>query len=293
MAMNDKTKGIVLMIVSSFFFAVMAALVKAVPHLTLAQKLFFRNIFGVVFLFGYMIRKKIPFIGKNFKLLMLRSIFGLAGVGLYYYSINLLPLSDATMLHKMSQAFTLVLSIMFLKEKTNKFQIISMVTAIIGAAFIIKPQFNYTVVPALIALLSAITSAAAYVVVRELRKYAPPETIVFNFSLFTSLVTIHPMFYNYTDPAFNEWWILIAIGISATIAQMTMTVSYKYAAASETAVYGYSQIVFTALLGIMLWKEIPDILSTIGGLLIIASGIVNYVGEKRLNKDKMGINGNN
>jgi len=53
--------------------------------------------------------------------------------------------------------------------------------------------------------------------------------------------------------------------------------AYRWAPATEVALYGYSRIIFSALLGLFLWAEIPDLASVAGGLLILAGGFVAFL----------------
>ncbi len=284
--MKQLTKGIVFILLSSFFFALMAAFVKAVPNVPLAEKIFFRNIIGVILMGAIILKKKKSFLGSNVKLLIMRSVFGLLGVGAYFYSIPKLPLSDAVLLNKMSPFLVIIFSVIFLKEEINKLQIYAIILAIIGAGFVIKPQFNFTIIPYLIGLSSAIFAAAAYTIIRELRKYADPEAIVFFFCLFSSVTSLPFMLSGgYSLPSGNTLLILLLIGCAATTAQILMTTGYRYAPASQVAIYGYMNIIFSTIIGIIVWNEFPDLLSIIGGVFIILAGIINYMSNNQESED--------
>jgi len=276
--MREETKGILFILMSSFFFAVMAASVKAVPHIPLAEKIFFRNLLGVFIMGGIIIKNKKSFKSANTKLLALRCIFGILGVVGYFYSISKLSLSDAVLLNKMSPFFVILLSLIFLKEKIHRLQAYAMLIAILGAGFIIKPQFNYSMIPALIGLFSAVFAAAAYTVIRQLRLYDSPELIVFYFCLF-SCIAMLPFIVSghFIIPTSKDLIILLLIGLSATSAQILMTTGYRFAPASQLAIYGYANIIFSTIFGIILWSEFPDLLSITGGLLIILGGFINYI----------------
>ncbi len=76
--MNEKNKGILLIVLSSFFFALMATTVKFASGYSLAEKVFFRNFVGLIAMAIMMQRQKISFKPNNFKLLTLRSLLGLS-----------------------------------------------------------------------------------------------------------------------------------------------------------------------------------------------------------------------
>ncbi|GAB6109773.1 DMT family transporter [Fusibacter bizertensis] len=275
-----KHKGIIYILLSALFFSIMAAAVKSVPNLPLSEKVFFRNFVGLVAIFFTVMRMKIPLKVHNPKLMLLRSLFGLTGVGLYYAALEILPLADAVILNKLSPFFVMIFASLFLKESIGKLQKWALAIGIIGALLVIKPTFNVSILPAIIALLSAVFAGAAYTVIRKLVEYDNPTVIVFYFCLISSIVLIPFMVIEgFAIPSLQEFIGLMSIGISALLAQLFMTNAYKYAPASELSIYTYINIVFSSLWGFLLWSEIPDSISIVGGLLIISAAFVNYTSK--------------
>jgi len=117
--MSNRIKGIILIILSAFGFAMMSAFVKLSGDLPSMQKAFFRNIVSFVIALGMIIYHKESFFGKkeNQKLLIMRSTLGTLGVILNFYAIDHLILSDANMLNKLSPFFVILFFAIFLKEK--------------------------------------------------------------------------------------------------------------------------------------------------------------------------------
>ncbi|WP_027400555.1 DMT family transporter [Anaerovorax odorimutans] len=281
--MKNEHKGIILILSSAFCFAVMAASVKAVPSIPLGEKIFFRNIFGV-FLMGYALYKdtsKIKFTNKQ--LLLLRSVLGFSGVAGYYYSLSKLPLSDAVLLNKLSPFFVIIFSLLFLKEKITKMQIYALIVALLGASLIIKPEFGFLLIPSIIGFTASAFAGGAYTVIRQLRLYAHPDLIVFTFCLFSTIASIPIIIFSgFVIPSGKELFFLILIGISATSAQILMTHGYKYAPASRLAIYGYVNIIFSVIFAIIFWSEYPDLLTTVGGILILFGGFINYFSNNNI-----------
>lgn len=281
--MKEKNTGVIFILCSSLFFAIMAASVKSVPHIPLAEKVFFRNCIGLIAVGIPMMRRRISFKPNNRRLVLLRSVFGLLGVAFYYTSLGLLNLSDAVIINKLSPFFVIVLSIIFLKEEIKKHQFAALSLAIIGAALVVKPGFNFEILPALIGLASALFAGSAYTTIRKLSETDHPQLIVFYFCLFSTLVTIPFMVAGqFVLPSLKDLLFLVSIGISALIAQLFMTNAYRHAPASQLSIYTYANVVFSTLLGFIVWHEVPDTLSLAGAALIIAgSGINFYYNQKR------------
>ncbi|GAA0739231.1 DMT family transporter [Clostridium oceanicum] len=281
--MNNKSKAVFLMLLSALGFAFMAAMVKLAGDIPLAEKVFFRNLvsFIVVFVASRNSGESLICKKENFKYVLARSLLGLTGVFLYFYSINNLYLADSSMINKLSPIFIIIFAAIFLKEKLNAVKIISMVVAFIGVLLVIKPQWDLSILPAASGLLSAAFAGGAYTMVRYLKDKEKPATIVFYFSLISVVGTFPLVLLNFSKPTLNQLIYLILIGIFAAIAQIALTYSYKYAPASEVAVYNYTNIIFSAILGFIIWQETPDALSIVGGIIIILVALVVYLYNKK------------
>ena len=277
--LSNKYKGIIFIIISAFGFAMMSAFVKLSGDLPSFQKTFFRNIVSLIVAFILILNHKGSFFGKreNQKTLVLRSIFGTLGIIFNFYSIDRLVLSDANMLNKLSPFFVIIFSALFLKEKINLKQILAIVIAFIGALFIIKPSFNLEIIPAIIGTLGGIAAAAAYTCVRALSGKENPDTIVFYFSFFSSVVTLPLMLLSYEPMKMIQFIYLILAGIFASLGQFGITFAYKYAPAKEISIFDYTNIIFSALISLCLFGILPDYLSVIGYIIIFMASLYMFI----------------
>lgn len=281
--MDNKSKGIIFILISSLSFAVMGAFVKLSGNIPSIEKSFFRNLVSCIVAFFMIIYHKNSFFGKreNQKYLFWRAFLGTLGVICYFYAIDHMVLSDSAMLNKLSPFFVTIFAVIFLKEKIRSAQIAGLFTAFIGGLLIIKPSFNISILPALIGLASAVFAGGAYTIVRFLGSREKYYTIVFYFSFFSIVSTLPFMLMVYKPLTLKQIIILIAAGVFASIGQFALTIGYKYAPASEIAIYDYVNIIFSAIIGQLIWSEIPDILSIIGYIMIIGSSIIAFIYNKR------------
>ena len=277
--------GIIYIICSAFFFALMNMFVRMAGDLPSVQKSFFRNL--IAFFFALIIMKKdqIPFTCKkeNRSSLVLRATFGTLGILCNYYAVDHLVLSDASMLNKMSPFFAVLFSYVILKEKISLRQGAVVVGAFLGSLLVIKPTFaNMDLLPSLIGLMGVLFAGAAYTFVRKLTTNGEkgPMVVCF-FSGFSCLVTLPFLIFDYHPMTLAQLGILLLAGLSAAGGQFTITAAYTYAPAREISVYDYSQIIFAALLGFIVFGDVPDLLSWIGYAVICSMAVVNYLGRKK------------
>ena len=284
--LSNRTKGVLFIIMSAFGFAMMSAFVKLSGDLPSFQKTFFRNITSCIIAFILIVINKESFFGKleNQKTLILRSLFGTLGIVFNFYAIDKLVLSDANMLNKLSPFFVIIFSALFLKEKINVKQGLAIIVAFIGALFIIKPQFNLDIIPSLIGVCGAICAAAAYTCLRALGGKEKYYTIVFYFSFFSTIAILPFMLIVYKEMSMLQFIYLILAGIFASIGQFGITIAYKYAKAKEISIFDYSNIIFSAIISIVLFNVIPDYLSIIGYIIIFAVSLYMFLYNKKLDK---------
>jgi len=286
--MSNRIKGILLIILSAFGFAMMSAFVKLSGDLPSIQKAFFRNIVSFIISLGMIIYHNESFFGKkeNQKLLIMRSTLGTLGVILNFYAIDHLILSDANMLNKLSPFFVILFCAIFLKEKLQIMHIAIITVGFLGSLLIIKPAFNVDILPYIIGLLSAIFAGAAYTCVRAIGNREKHYTIVFYFSFF-SVVTIFPfMIASYTPITWLQFTYLILAGVFATIGQFGITLAYKYATAREISIFDYSNIIFSAIISMVIFNQLPDLLSFLGYIVIFSASLYMFMYNNGLDKIK-------
>lgn len=284
--MKNKNLAILFLIISALGFALMSTFVKLAGDIPSMEKAFFRNLVSFVVALFMIIKNKQSLIGKkeNRMALIGRSFAGTLGIIFNFYAIGHMNLSDSSMLNKLSPFFLILFSYLFLKEKISITQITAVVIAFIGSLFIIKPSFDVETIPYLMGFISGASAGAAYTFVRYLRDKEAPATIVFFFSSFSMIVTGVFMLFNFKPLSLTEFTYLMLAGIFASVGQFAITNAYKYAPASEISIFDYTNIIFAAIIGFILWGEIPDILSYIGYALILTAALFTFFYNKKLSK---------
>ena len=278
--MKNHLKGIICIIIAAAGFSLMTFFVRLSGDIPTMQKAFFRNAFALVIAVSTLLVKKQKFeIKKEFAAdIFFRCLFGTTGLIANFYAIDKLALADANMLNKLSPFFAIVLSIPLLKEKPSKTDIAATLIAFVGAAFIIRPTpGNLVLVPSLIGLYGGFGAGCAYVFVRRATgKGAATPVIVICFSLFSCMLTLPFMIFNFSPMSLKQLLILVAAGMAAAVGQFAITSAYKFAPAKKLSVFDYIQVVFAALWGILFFRETPTFLSIIGYVIIIGVALIRW-----------------
>lgn len=283
--MKKQYKGILCIILSAFCFALMNMFVHLSGDLPFIQKSFFRNFVAAAFACVILMKDRIPFRCRkeNFKYLLMRAAFGTIGILCNFYAIDRLVLADASMLNKMSPFFAVLFSLLILGEKVTLPQTLIVLGAFGGSLFVIKPTVtNMDLVPSLIGLFGGIMAGAAYTMVRKLGENGEKGPfIVFFFSAFSCVVTLPWLIFDYHPMSPGQLGILLLAGLAAAGGQFSITAAYCYAPAREISVYDYSQIIFSAILGFIIFGQIPDALSWLGYGIICMMAVFMFAYNRR------------
>jgi drug/metabolite transporter (DMT)-like permease len=276
---DNTTRAVVTILVSSLSFALVGVMVRLAGDLPVYEKVFVRSAVSVV-IAGVMAARS----GENpFRpnvsvwILIVRGIFGTVAMILYFYAIDNLTLADATVLNKLSPFFVVLFAVPFLHERLTRYAIPTLAVAFVGAALVMKPQFDLSPGPAVGGLFSAVASGAAYTVLRSLRGAEPPYRIVLYFAVVSCVAMVPPILLHYVPPSPGQFVALLGAGVFATTGQLTLTLAYHQSPATKISIYNYAHVIFAFLMAWALWGELPDRLSILGGLLIIAAAVYNHL----------------
>lgn len=264
------------MILTTFLFSSMAALIKGLEgEIPPTEIVFLRSLFSLPFL--YILNKYFhqPFFSKDRFNIMIRSLSGFIAMIFYFKALHLIPLALASFLYNSQPIFVAIFSPLFLSEKIKKNTILSISFGILGIFLILKPGFEFNKA-SIYMLISASTAAIAHIFIRKTGFAENPLTIVFDFTFIlticSGIITI-PFF---IFPSKERVLPLILISLFAALGQITMTAAYTLEEAQKIAPIGYFGVIFATIYGFLFWKEMPDVLSFLGGFLIIIGGMTLF-----------------
>ena len=282
-------KGIFYVIISALGFSLMNFFVVKAGDLPTFQKALFRNGGAmIVSLFLFIKSGDTPDTKpSDLGILLMRAVFGSIGLFCNFYALDHLVLSDASILNKLAPFFTLILSALFLKEKTNWKQFLFVSLAFVGMLFVVRPEmhFSESMVASVVGIIGGFGAGTAYACVRALGKRGMPSSeIVFGFSLVSTIVAIPFVIIDHAPMSSLQIFYLSMASVSATIGQFGITLAYKEAPSKEISIFEYFTVVFSALWGILFLGQIPYWTSIIGYAIIFVSAYLLFLYNKKTSR---------
>ncbi|WP_197433014.1 DMT family transporter [Janthinobacterium sp. B9-8] len=271
------------MILACFCFGIMGVFVKmGSVQFSISELVFYRCIAGfigilfVVMLQGNTLKVSLPML----KLHMSRCVAGFVALLFYFYAIAHLALPTAVTLSYTSPLFLTLITIFYLKQKPQSGQILAIMIGFVGVVLLLKPTFESAQWQAgLLGLLSGLLSGVAYFNVNKLGQAGEPAwRTVFYFSLVSSLgaaVLMGLQDEPLTMLDSRNIWIVLGLGVSATVAQLAMTRAYSRGKTLAVASLAYLTVLFATLFAVLLWDEQLHLSSYIAMALIAACGILS------------------
>lgn len=270
--------GLRYMALGALAFSVMSLLVKVVGQRLPSQEIvFFRAVVTLVLSYWGVRRARVDPWGTNRRLLVLRGLIGFAALSAFYYAVIHLPLADATVIQYTNPVFATLLATRALGERLRLREVGTLVISMVGVVIVARPSFLFGGESALplaaagIGLAGAMASGTAYVAVRKLRDTEHPMVIVFYFALVSVICSMPLAAPGALLPTPTEWILLLAIGATTQLGQVSITRGLHLERAGRATAVGYLQIVFAATWGALVFGERPDAATVLGALLIVAS----------------------
>ena len=214
--MNERNQAVVLMLLSALSFSLMQAVVKlSATNIGTMEQVFCRNLISMAISFVLLQRSHLPLLGgrKYQPALLARSFFGFIGVVMLFYATAGARQADIAVLNRTSPIWVSLFALLILRERISKVQIPVILLCLAGAVAAMRPSFDSNTLPLVLALLTAVSSGLAYTMIAFCRGQVNPMTVIFHFSLFSTIAAGLLMSPSFVVPTPRDLMMLILIGI--------------------------------------------------------------------------------
>lgn len=271
--MSRRTLGVCYMFVATFLFAWMTVFVKMLDRIPAMEIVLFRSLIALVLCLYPLRRAGIPVLGTRRGLLVARGLAGAVSLGMNFWLVQQIPLATASTLTYLAPIFTMLIGIWFVGERVRPIQFLLFGLSFAGV--VIVQGFDPRISPLHlgVGITTSLVMGIAYNCVRKLSGSEHALVIMLYFPLMTLPVAGLWSALNWVQPQGVEWLIILGVGLSAQMAQYCLTRSYQLAEIATVSIVNYSGIVFSILLGIVIFGEHFN-LPTYAGMVLVLLGVV-------------------
>ena len=270
------------MLLATFLFSCMNALVKFVPGIPAAEIVFFRSIVSLIMSYTVLKAQQVYVWGNNRKLLVARGLTGAVALVLYFMLLQQIPLATAITLQFLSPIFTAILGVVLLHERVRLWQWLFFIISFGGMLVINGFDARISTIHLLMGIVAAVGSGSAYTIIRKLNYSEHPLVIVLYFPLVTLPITGIYSAFHWVTPQGWDWAFLLAIGVLTQFAQYFMTKSYQAEEVSKVANLNYLSIIYALSLGFIFFGETFNFMTYLGMALVLLGVILNVWYKQRV-----------
>lgn len=209
-----------------------------------------------------------------------RGVFILASALLFLLGLRVLPMADAAAINFVSPLLITALAVPMLGETVGLRRWIALTIGLSGAVLAAQPGSGAFQIGAVFPLLSAAAWAVAMVLTRRFAATERATTTVIWTAASGLLLLTCLLPFDARWPSAGELALCLLIGVVASGGQWMVVLGYRLAPASLLAPFSYMQLIWSTLLGYVVFGARPAPATLFGAVVIVASGLYSAGRER-------------
>ncbi|MFT5787136.1 MAG: drug/metabolite transporter (DMT)-like permease, partial [Ascidiaceihabitans sp.] len=220
----------------------------------------------------------------HWRLHIVRTAFGWAGVTLMFASVAFIPLADATAISFLNPVFGMMLAIPLLGERVGPIRWSAAIIALVGALVLLRPTPDSFQIAALLPLGAAICLGFELIFIKKLTGRENPFQVLLANNFVGVIISTAAVIPFWIPPTLAQWGILALIGVFMAVAQTCFVNAMARADASFVAPFSYATLIFATLYDLIFYDVFPDAITWLGAGIIIAGAVLLAVREAQLRR---------
>ena len=267
--------GIAWMLASVFFLASLDAVAKTlIQDYPVGQVIWARYFFQTAFLILFFHRRTLSLLKtRNLRLQLIRSMLLLGVSATIIIGLKFMQMASVAALMALSPLLVTALSALVLHEFVGVRRWFSVFVGFIGAVVIIRPGSDLLEPMAFLVVAGAVCLALYQISTRFLRHADSADTTLFYSTLAGTIVAALALPLGWETPDARGLGLMAAIGLFGCAAHFSIIRSLSLASPALTAPFTYTEILWAAGYGFVLFSDVPDTWTVIGAGIIAASGL--------------------
>jgi drug/metabolite transporter (DMT)-like permease len=276
-ALPPTSKGVTLALISTALFTIVGVFVRKLSaDYDTFQILFFRQLIFMMML--------IPAITNNIQILLnpkklplhiLRILGAFTALYFGFITVSNIAFADATALGFLQVLFVAIIARLVLSEEMTGSRIFTIAVGFIGVITVVRPTFEDSqAIYILSGVVASIGAAVAVICVRKVAQSEPKITLMAYQAFAIGFIALMPTLFLWRTPTIEDFALLLLVGIISSIAQYVGISAYKWTQANIIANVEFVKIIYSILIGMIIFSEIPDSWSMIGASVILTSALI-------------------
>ena len=210
----------------------------------------------------------------------MRSILAVVTTFLIVLSLANLPLNEVVAILFMGPIFIAVLATPMLGEHVGLQRWLAVLVGFAGMLIIVRPGTAAFHIAALLPIAAALSASMRDIVTRHIRTTETSTAILFYSMVAVLLAGLASAPFGWQPMDIGAIAVAVFAGLMFGLGHFFVIEAYRYAEASIVSPYRYSNLIWAALLGFLIWGEIPSIWVLAGTPLVVGSGLYILLYER-------------
>lgn len=204
---------------------------------------------------------------------ILRGVGVVSSAVCFILSLAHLPIAEATAINFITPLLITALAMPVLGEVVRLPGWIAVFVGFLGMLVVVRPGAHGLQPAALLVLLSSLSWSVAMLVTRKLSGIdRPGVTLLWTAATgFVMLMAALPFFL--APMTWRLAGLSVALGVIASTGQWLAVLAFRHARATVLAPLGYAQLIWSSMLGLLVFGSVPDRWVVVGAVIIAASGV--------------------
>jgi drug/metabolite transporter (DMT)-like permease len=273
---NHVVRGIMFMLGASVMFAISNALSKWVVAIyPVGEVMFSRSLSSLIVCSAFMLPMTgfSVFATKRPRDHIARGLSQAISQTFTVLAFSLMPLAGAVAINFSAPLFAALISVLWLKERAGAARWGTLLAGFVGVLIVVKPGADSFQLGALFALANAIMYGSVTVAVRGMSKTESANTLLMwqmvTLAVFHSFLLV----FGFRWPTPQHAGLLVSSGVANAAAQYLWTKALHAAPATAVSPFYYFLLVWSLVLGFVVWGDVPTMSLLIGSGIVVASGL--------------------
>jgi drug/metabolite transporter (DMT)-like permease len=280
---SQYARGILMMIGAFAFFSLLDASAKTLLfELNPPTIVFMRYFMGLIVTLAWLMMagETSAFRSVHPKTQFLRGVLLLASTAFNFTALQYLQLAQTAAIMFSNPLWVCALSHVILKERVGPRRWAAVIAGFGGVLIIMRPGLHGFHWAMSLSLLAAMAGALYQLTTRRVGADDRSETSLLYGTLWGTVCALPATVFAFQMPSGWQWAVLAFAGFCGSFGHYLLIAAHRLAPASLLAPYSYTQIIWMMLLGFVLFGQIPDRWTVIGGMVVVASGLYVFHRER-------------
>lgn len=208
------------------------------------------------------------------KLQALRGAMLASMTALNFFALQYLQLAETGAIQFSVPILIALLSAWWLHEKLDARRWLAIVCGFAGVMLVIRPGSQAFHPAILLSVANALVYAAFNMLTRRMAASETPESMQLLSAAMAALLLAPFALAQWQTPAtLVQWALLLLCGLMGGVGHLFVATAHRYASAAVLGPFIYQQILYMALLGWLVFGQVPDSFVVAGALVVVVSGL--------------------